>query len=190
MAASSASSSCTLRYFSTLIITLSLALNTRCAPSEPAEFEVGGEHGWRVPDNNDTWFYTRWAADNRFHVGDSLSFVYHNDSVMVVEKYAYYHCNTSKPIYVFRDEGKTLIKLDRAGPFYFISGNSEHCKEGQRLEVDVMSDAPPHPIVMPPSSPAAPAPAPSSAFAVAESLPLALFAFFTAGLARLFASHH
>lgn len=57
-----------------LVIAVSLALiNTyNCASYESLEIEVGGKDGWRVPDNNDTSFYTRWAADLRFYVGDSL----------------------------------------------------------------------------------------------------------------------
>ncbi|CAM8988913.1 unnamed protein product [Rhodiola kirilowii] len=183
------SASISLLFFSTFIIIFSLTLHINCAPSQPAEIQVGGKDGWHVPDNNDTSFYTRWAADNRFHVGDSLSFVYRNDSVMVVDKYAYYHCNTTKPIYIFRDQGKTVIKLDRPGPFYFISGAPDHCKNGQRLEVDVMSNSPPRPIVFPPDDYAhAPAPSSASSCLIESSLRPLMVLVFAAGLAS-FGSH-
>ncbi|XP_038717169.1 mavicyanin-like [Tripterygium wilfordii] len=115
------------------------------------EFKVGDDLGWLEPPPNNTAMYIQWAAKNRFLVGDSLSFEYQNDSVLVVEKFVYYHCNTSNPFSSF-DNGKTVFKLDTPGPCYFICGAPNHCKNGPRLLV-VMG---PHP------SGQAPAPQPSS----------------------------
>jgi hypothetical protein len=84
------------------------------------------------------------------------AFEYMNDSVLVVDKYDYYHCNTSEPITAFNDGKNTVVKLDRPGPFYFISGAPDHCKNGQRLLVDVMSPHGPHPIAPSPPSTAFP----------------------------------
>ncbi|GKV27164.1 hypothetical protein SLEP1_g36367 [Rubroshorea leprosula] len=111
------------------------------------EFKVGNDLGWQQPTAANTSTYTDWAARKRFHVGDSLTFVYQNDSVLEVDKWGYYHCNTETPISAFND-GNTVIELDRPGPFYFISRSQEHCKNGQRLEVLVMGqhhswDSPP-----------------------------------------------
>ena len=103
------------------------------------------------------------------------AFEYKNDSVLVVDKWDYYHCNTSKPITAFNN-GMSVIKLDRSGPFYFISGNIDHCKNGQRLLVEVMSV---HPVSASPPSIAfapmsdmgmAPAPSPSSGVQVSVTL--------------------
>ncbi|XP_038713472.1 mavicyanin-like [Tripterygium wilfordii] len=116
------------------------------------ELKVGDELGWQEPPPNNTAIYTQWAAKNRFLVGDSLFFEYQNDSVLVVDKFGYYHCNTSNSVSAF-DNGKTVIKLDKPGPSYFISGIPDHCKNGQRLLADVMG---PHPLEQ------APAPQPSS----------------------------
>ncbi|KAK9149316.1 hypothetical protein Scep_008073 [Stephania cephalantha] len=116
-------------------------------------FKVGERLGWRQPDENNTAIYSDWAANNRFVIGDSLYFEYHNDSVLVVDKAGYYHCNTARPIASF-DDGKTLIKLDRPGFAYFISGFPEHCKNGERLNVNVMPAV--HP--SPPSPPSADVP--------------------------------
>ncbi|XWS18960.1 hypothetical protein CRYUN_Cryun32bG0089800 [Craigia yunnanensis] len=101
-------------------------------------FKVGDHIGWQQPGTNNTEVYSQWATSKSFHVGDSLSFEYQNDSVLVVEKWDYYHCNTNKPISSFND-GKTVINLDRPGPFYFISGAPDHCKSGQKLLIRVMS---------------------------------------------------
>ncbi|ESQ27013.1 hypothetical protein EUTSA_v10019806mg [Eutrema salsugineum] len=103
----------------------------------PKAFKVGDEFGWRVPLQNDTAVYSHWASSNRFHIGDSLSFVYEKDSVMEVDKWGFYHCNGSDPITAF-DNGNSTFNLDRPGLFYFISGSTLHCTSGQRLIVEVM----------------------------------------------------
>ncbi|KGN45598.1 mavicyanin [Cucumis sativus] len=123
------------------------------------QFKVGDEIGWQLPPTNDSEFYVYWASINRFQIGDSLSFEYKNDSVLMVEKWDYYHCNSSDPILGFNN-GKGVIKLNRAGAFYFISGFSDHCRNGQRLLVRVML---PHDLIVasPPQSTADDAPSPS-----------------------------
>ncbi|KAG7590901.1 Cupredoxin [Arabidopsis suecica] len=103
----------------------------------PRVFKVGDEFGWRVPLQNDSALYSHWASSNRFHIGDSLSFVYDKDSVMEVDKWGFYHCNGSDPITAF-DNGNSTFDLDRPGLFYFISGSNQHCTSGQRLIVEVM----------------------------------------------------
>ena len=67
-----------------------------------------------------------------------LGFQYQNDSVLVVDKYGYYHCDSSKATSTY-DDGNTLIKLENPGLIYFISGSTDHCRQGLRMEVDVMS---------------------------------------------------
>ncbi|KAJ8419940.1 hypothetical protein Cgig2_033674 [Carnegiea gigantea] len=121
---------------------------------------VGGHSGWHIPDSNQTDFYNQWAQSKRFHVGDSLrklsfslfhshafifmeellnhGFQYQNDSLLVVDKYGYYHCDPSRATSTYND-GNTVIKLENPGLIYFISGSPDHCREGQRMVVDVMS---------------------------------------------------
>ncbi|RDX63988.1 Early nodulin-like protein 1, partial [Mucuna pruriens] len=111
------------------------------------QFKVGGSFGWHEPSPNNTEFYSQWAERNRFQIGDALVFEYQNDSVVSVEKWDYINCDASNPITAF-DNGKSTFNLDRPGDFYFISGTDDHCKNGQRLLVDVMH---PHPIVKSPS---------------------------------------
>ncbi|XP_027167871.1 mavicyanin-like [Coffea eugenioides] len=129
------------------------------------EFKVGDALGWRQPTLNETDMYNLWASRRRFHVGDSLRFEYTNDSVVVVDKWGFYHCNTSSPITAYTDGNNTLITLDAPGPMYFISGDHHHCKEGQRLLIDVFplhprSHSPPA-IARPPQSFPGISPAPS-----------------------------
>jgi hypothetical protein len=60
------------------------------------------------------------------------------DSVLQVNKEDYANCNISNPIEEYKD-GNTKVKLDRSGPFYFISGAKGHCEKGQKLTVVVIS---------------------------------------------------
>ncbi|XP_058114735.1 early nodulin-like protein 7 [Magnolia sinica] len=144
------------------------------------QFSVGDGIGWRQPDSNDTQIYTRWASKIRFQVGDTLHFQYKEDSVLVVDKRSYYHCNTTNPISSFND-GKTVFKLDRPGPFYFISGAHDHCNNGQRLIVDVIT-LHPSPIPHRPSiwtNAPSPSPVPSSAVLTISTSPIVLMALIT-----------
>lgn len=107
----------------------------------------------------------------------SVAFEYSkNDSVMVVEKWDYYHCDTTNPITTY-DNGKSVVQLDRPGLFYFISGAPDHCKKGQRLVVDVMSPHPhdPHPDhPYAPHSAMSPSPAPTSSGVMVSEVASAL----------------
>ncbi|KAI5593952.1 hypothetical protein BDE02_03G044200 [Populus trichocarpa] len=100
-------------------------------------FKVGDVFGWQEPGQNSSSLYAQWATRNRFQVGDSLSFDYNNDSVIEVNKWGYYHCDASKHIVAFNN-GNRVFKLDKSGLFYYISGTPSHCKNGQRLLVEVM----------------------------------------------------
>ncbi|KAF6164504.1 hypothetical protein GIB67_025330 [Kingdonia uniflora] len=153
-------------FFLCVVVAVSLVAVTKASNV----FKVGDTSGWRQPEDNTTEIYNQWAAEKRFLVGDSLVFEYKaEDSVLVVNKSGYYHCNTTKPISTFNN-GKTMIKLDNPGPIYFISGALDHCKNGQRLIINVMTLHPPTPpsppsIAVPPaqSFPSdAPAPSPNN----------------------------
>ncbi|XP_031120496.1 stellacyanin [Ipomoea triloba] len=122
-----------LPFYCSLLVLLAVTTPTIAAE----EFQVGGAVGWRRPDLNHTQIYDQWASHRRFHVGDSIRFEYKNDTVVEVEKWAYYHCDTSRPISAVSSDGNTTVNLDKAGAFYFVSGDYEHCKDGQRLHLDV-----------------------------------------------------
>ncbi|XP_073301887.1 early nodulin-like protein 7 [Primulina huaijiensis] len=140
-----------------VLIVLSIVASAPAAAAE--EFKVGEDQGWRQPAANETDMYSRWAATKRFHVGDSLRFEYKSDTVQIVDKWGYYHCNSTRPISVFND-GHTLINLDLSGPLYIVSADPDHCKSGQRMIVEVISVNPRSPRL--PSMDASPAPSPYS----------------------------
>lgn len=60
------------------------------------------------------------------------------DWVVQVSKEDYLSCNSSSPIEEYKD-GETKVKLNKAGPYYFISGAKGHCEKGQKLIVVVLS---------------------------------------------------
>ncbi|KAJ4958077.1 hypothetical protein NE237_025188 [Protea cynaroides] len=152
-----------LGFFCTILVAGVLSMNPQVADASN-EFKVGENGVWQEPNANDTQIYNQWAAHNRFRVGDSLYFEYKEDSVLVVDKWGYFHCNSSKPISTFND-GKTLIKLDRPELFYFISGAQKHCKNGQRMIINVLALHPtpetPPAIAVPPQAYMMESPSPS-----------------------------
>ncbi|XP_076929146.1 early nodulin-like protein 7 [Bidens hawaiensis] len=118
----------------TCLALLVLAFVTATAVAK--EYQVGDTVGWRVPATNETELYTTWASRRRFYIGDSLRFHYNIDSVVLVDKYGFYHCDSTHPISYFND-GNTLVTLDKVGTVYFISGNMERCYKGEKMMLNV-----------------------------------------------------
>ncbi|XP_038684053.1 early nodulin-like protein 1 [Tripterygium wilfordii] len=140
--------------------------------SQAYKFWVGGKAGWVLnPSEN----YNHWAERSRFRVNDTLYFRYKkgSDSVLVVTKEDYFSCNTTKPLQSFTD-GESTFKFDRWGPFFFISGQSNNCNNGQKLITVVMAprngtSGCPTPPTPPKPSPVAPAQPPKAGHSPAPS---------------------
>lgn len=64
-------------------------------------------------------------------------FKYKGDSVLEVTPANYLNCNTTSPISKF-ENGETVYKFSHSGFFYFISGQKNNCKFGQRIIIRVM----------------------------------------------------
>ncbi|GAV82375.1 LOW QUALITY PROTEIN: Cu_bind_like domain-containing protein [Cephalotus follicularis] len=100
--------------------------------TQDREFIVGGQtNAWEPSSKFDS--LNTWAEAFRFQIGDSLVYIYrlwtydpNKDSVLQVTKKDYETCNISSPIAVYKD-GKTKVKLERSGPYYFINGAEGHC---------------------------------------------------------------
>lgn len=93
--------------------------------------------------------------------------------MLVVTKDDYNSCNTKNPIQTLND-GNSVFKFDRSGPFFFITGNADNCKNGQKLIIVVMAlrpgqgqSQPPPP---PPQSGTTPSPSPVASPPVAPSV--------------------
>ncbi|XP_047339450.1 early nodulin-like protein 1 [Impatiens glandulifera] len=143
---------------------LLLSILTIINLSNCKEILIGGKpDAWIEPTSSDqSNFLNIWAQKSRFQIGDSILWNYDGDkdSVLEVNKRDYITCNTSNPIEVHKD-GDTKVKLERSGPFYFISGAQGHCEKGQKVIIVVMSRK--HHLVF------APAPAPVDGPAVAPT---------------------
>ncbi|XP_077238141.1 early nodulin-like protein 14 [Tasmannia lanceolata] len=122
--------------FSSLIL-ISLFLSL----SEATDFLVGGTtNSWKIPSSTSESL-NQWAESNRFRIGDSLVWKFNDekDSVLQVTREGYESCNVSNPMAAYKG-GSVTVKLERSGPFYFISGASGHCEKGQKLIVVVLSN--------------------------------------------------
>nr|GMD39061.1 uclacyanin-3-like [Ipomoea batatas] len=126
--------------------------------ASPAAFAkdhvVGGDGGWSQSGD-----YTTWAGGETFTVGDNLVFNYGGShGVAEVSKDDYDSCNAANALQSFSD-GKTTIKLSKAGPMYFMCPTFGHCQTGMKLEINVKSGSSSTPAGgSPPSSGTAPSP--------------------------------
>ncbi|CAL0323633.1 unnamed protein product [Lupinus luteus] len=150
-------------FLSLLLLVIPMLILSSLSEVTATKYYVGGAEGWVLKPNVS---YNDWASKTRFIVNDSLYFKYQidHDSVLVVTKEAYDTCNTTHPIHAM-EHGDSETKLDKPGPFYFISGKVDHCKLGQKLTVVVLSSGPaPSPSHGSHDHPGhyAPAPAPTS----------------------------
>ncbi|XP_028792715.1 early nodulin-like protein 1 [Neltuma alba] len=134
--------------------------------SAAREILVGGKtDAWKIPSSQSDSL-NQWAERSRFQVGDHLVWKYEGgrDSVLQVSKEDYANCNTANPLGEYSD-GNTKVRLDRPGPFYFISGANGHCEKGQKLVVVVLTPRNRHMGISPAPSPVefeGPAVAPTS----------------------------
>ncbi|KAJ6758679.1 EARLY NODULIN-LIKE PROTEIN 3 [Salix koriyanagi] len=168
------------------VFSLVLIMSLLWGFSQAKDVLVGGKtDAWKIP-SSESDSLNKWAGNARFLIGDSLVWKYdgQKDSVLQVNKEAYAACNTTNPIEEYKD-GNTKVKLDRSGPFYFISGAEGHCEKGQKIVVVVLSQK--HTRVGAPApSPAefqAPAVAPTSgASALKGGLMVALVGVLVLGL--------
>ncbi|XP_059283108.1 early nodulin-like protein 3 [Lycium ferocissimum] len=152
--------------------------------SQGYKFYVGGKEGWVL---NPSESYSHWVGRNRFQVNDTIVFKYKkdSDSVLVVHKDDYFKCNKTKPIHNLKD-GHSKLKFTRSGPFYFISGQDDHCEKGQKVLVVVISPNHHHmshksPVAPSPESVSpVPAPAKSSARDVSSSVLVWVFSLIMA----------
>ncbi|XP_061352570.1 early nodulin-like protein 1 [Gastrolobium bilobum] len=118
-----------------LMIPMLLFSSSSSSQAAAKEFSVGGKDGWVVEPSE---YYNQRAQENRFHVNGIIYFKYKkgDDSVLVVKKEDYFSCNNNNPIHKM-DGGNSTFLLDRLGHFFFISGNVDSCKNGQKLIIFV-----------------------------------------------------
>uniref|UniRef100_A0A0E0JVV9 Phytocyanin domain-containing protein n=1 Tax=Oryza punctata TaxID=4537 RepID=A0A0E0JVV9_ORYPU len=122
---------------SSALLACSFVLLHVVAMAGATQYKVGGDGGWGVPGAG-AESYNTWAEKTSFQIGDQLLFVYpkDKDSVLVVEPADYNSCNTASYDSKFAD-GKTVVTLDHAGAFFFISGVDANCRANEKLIVMV-----------------------------------------------------
>ncbi|RZC43566.1 hypothetical protein C5167_036513 [Papaver somniferum] len=92
---------------------LSILLSLFIYASSATNYTVGGELGWDLDSDIQTW-----SSSRNFSVGDTLVFVYtpvHN--VLEVDEVGYNACASDDPISV-ADDGNTTVTLDSFGTRY------------------------------------------------------------------------
>ncbi|CAL5183975.1 unnamed protein product [Lathyrus oleraceus] len=95
---------------------------------------VGGDHGW---DPTSDILY--WSSDRIFRVGDQIWFTYSAAQGLIAElksREEYESCNMSNPIMMYT-EGLHTVPLEKEGMRYFVSTDSQNCKNGLKLHVEV-----------------------------------------------------
>ncbi|KAF9664435.1 hypothetical protein SADUNF_Sadunf16G0018600 [Salix dunnii] len=96
---------------------------------------VGGDRGWHP--------YTdigSWSSARTFRVGDKIWFTHSAAQGRIAEvetKEEYLACDVSNAIRIYTDG----ITLDGEGARYFTNSNSEKCKNGLKLHVEVVPEA-------------------------------------------------
>ncbi|KDP37082.1 hypothetical protein JCGZ_06138 [Jatropha curcas] len=114
---------------------------------------VGDSAGWTI-SRDGAAFYTTWARNKNFIVGDILTFNFTTNShdVLRVQKSSFDACSNSNPIGDVITTGPVNITLDTAGDHYYICTFSQHCQFGQKLAITVSSSSVNTPTAQPPST--------------------------------------
>ncbi|KAJ6758992.1 PEELING CUPREDOXIN putative-RELATED [Salix koriyanagi] len=121
--------------------------------SAQTTYTVGDTTGWVIPPTGAA-FYSTWAGNKTFKVGDILVFNYgsNNHDVVTVPKADYDACTTSNPISLLSTP-PVRITINASGVHYYLCSFTGHCSAGQKLMINV-SDASSSPAPQPSATPA------------------------------------
>ncbi|KAJ0716548.1 putative Phytocyanin domain, cupredoxin [Helianthus annuus] len=103
--------------------------------SSATQHIVGDACGWIIPNNHN--FYTDWASQRMFTVGDSLVFDFLTGDVTEVSKDDYDHCHVSNPGSTIKTSPAT-VNLTSPGDHYYICSLEGHCIFHQKLAINVV----------------------------------------------------
>ncbi|CAJ1962614.1 unnamed protein product [Sphenostylis stenocarpa] len=121
------------------VIIFSVALVVMClGATAQVHHVVGADRGW-----DPTSDLVSWSSGRVFRVGDQIWLTYSVAQGLVAElksKEEYEACDVSNPIKMYT-EGLHTIPLEREGKRYFVSSESENCKNGLKLHIEVMPKA-------------------------------------------------
>ncbi|CAL9028039.1 unnamed protein product [Prunus brigantina] len=145
-----------------VVIVIAAAAALIIERAEAETHTVGGASGWTntlAPE-----FYTSWAANHTFKVGDILVFEFTTGGhdVARLGKKAFDACNNTDLLSLPENQGPAKYSLNQTGDYYFICAFPGHCSEGQKLSIKVLATGPSAPAPAPhseaPTTPTAPAP--------------------------------
>ncbi|GAB4826514.1 hypothetical protein Ancab_033410 [Ancistrocladus abbreviatus] len=114
-------------------MTMALVCADRVAEAQ-VHHVVGDDRGWDTSSD-----VASWAAGRIFTVGDFIWFTYSAALENIVElgsEEEFDSCNVTNPIKMYTD-GLDKVHLEGEGIRYFASGNTESCKKGLKLPVNV-----------------------------------------------------
>ncbi|KAH0714006.1 hypothetical protein KY290_006871 [Solanum tuberosum] len=101
---------------------------------DPVHHVVGEDRGWDPSTDVASWYSQRV-----FRVGDKIWFTYSTTQESLVElrnEEDFTSCDLSNPIKMYTD-GLDTISLEGEGIRYFVSGNTESCKNGLKIPVKI-----------------------------------------------------
>ncbi|CAB4288642.1 unnamed protein product [Prunus armeniaca] len=145
-----------------VVIVIAAAAALIIERAEAETHTVGGASGWTntlAPE-----FYTSWAANHTFKVGDILVFEFTTGGhdVARLGKEAFDACNNTDLLSLPENQGPAKYSLNQTGDYYFICAFPGHCSQGQKLSIKVIATGPSAPAPAPhseaPTTPTAPAP--------------------------------
>ncbi|KAF9679778.1 hypothetical protein SADUNF_Sadunf06G0050500 [Salix dunnii] len=127
--------------------------------SDAATYEVGDSTGWIRPSTSS--FYSTWASDKTFAIGDNLTFTFTTGEhdVATVSKSDYDNCNVASQNNVLTS-GPATITLNTAGDYYFLCTIAGHCSAGQKLAISIAAGSTPSPPGTSPETPSSSPPPP------------------------------
>ncbi|XP_057537386.1 umecyanin-like [Amaranthus tricolor] len=105
--------------------------------SSAATYTVGGNTGWKIPPQPN--FYSNWASQQTFQVGDVLVFNFPAGAHTVAEvsKANFDSCGTANTIGAPKTTSPASVNLTKAGTQYFICTVNGHCGANQKLAITV-----------------------------------------------------
>lgn len=146
------------------------------AGASATSFTVGDTTGWTITSS--ATFYQEWADAQKFNVGDDLTFLYasgHN--VYEVSATDFAACSSTNTVAMYT-VANPVVKLTKAGEYFFICEVAGHCDLGMKMSLIVAGNAtspsttpaatPPSATPLTTASP--PAPPPSAATGLQSSV--------------------
>ncbi|KAE7997324.1 hypothetical protein FH972_001969 [Carpinus fangiana] len=120
-----------------VVLGVAAAVFLQCAAAQTVHV-VGDSSGWVVPQGGAATYQT-WADNNKFVVGDILTFNFATGEhdVVQVPKESFDSCTSANPIGNTITAGPANITLSDAGNHYYICAVGQHCQFGQKLAITV-----------------------------------------------------